>query len=266
MSDTVEYRKMTTLREALLLKGGGVVSIVGAGGKTSLMFRLARELAAEGDAVLTTTTTKILRPGADQSSQIILSDSLPRIIDPSKTCLKKDLHVTAASSGKGIGKLVGLQPEMIDEICRSGVFRWILVEADGASMMPLKAPAAHEPVIPGSTDLIVGVVGLDAVGRPLAAPYVFRPKRYVDVTGISPGDNVTEDSVAAILTDERGIMKGGPPDASRIVFLNKADSLERIRAGRKIADLLKKKNRGGVARVVIGAILETLPIVACRDL
>ncbi|MCK7504559.1 MAG: hypothetical protein MZV70_11045 [Desulfobacterales bacterium] len=61
--------------DALLLHGGGVVSLVGAGGKTSLMYRLARELAGTGQAVLTTTTTRIyppaggpvrrLHPGAD---------------------------------------------------------------------------------------------------------------------------------------------------------------------------------------------------------
>ena len=50
---------MTSLRHSLNLNGGGVISIVGAGGKTALMFRMARELAGGGDRVLTTTTTKI---------------------------------------------------------------------------------------------------------------------------------------------------------------------------------------------------------------
>jgi probable selenium-dependent hydroxylase accessory protein YqeC len=40
-----------------MLKKGGVISIVGAGGKTALMFRLARELSKDGGRVLTTTTT-----------------------------------------------------------------------------------------------------------------------------------------------------------------------------------------------------------------
>ena len=35
---------MTTLREAFLLEDGGVISLVGAGGKTSLMFRIAGEI------------------------------------------------------------------------------------------------------------------------------------------------------------------------------------------------------------------------------
>ena len=59
---------MASLREGLKLEKGGVVSLVGAGGKTSLMFRLARELSIAGDAVLTTTTTKIFEPSGDQTN------------------------------------------------------------------------------------------------------------------------------------------------------------------------------------------------------
>lgn len=46
---------MTSLREGLMLEDGGVVSIVGAGGETSLMFGIARELSIAGESVLTTT-------------------------------------------------------------------------------------------------------------------------------------------------------------------------------------------------------------------
>jgi len=48
-----------SLYHALLLENGGVITIVGAGGKTSMMFQLAKVLSSAGDTVLTTTTTKI---------------------------------------------------------------------------------------------------------------------------------------------------------------------------------------------------------------
>ena len=57
---------MTSLGQALMLGDGGVISLVGAGGKTSLMFKLAHELSKTGEPVLTTTTTKIFEPGPDQ--------------------------------------------------------------------------------------------------------------------------------------------------------------------------------------------------------
>ena len=66
---------MVSLRDALMLGEGGVISLVGAGGKTSLMFRLAHELEKAGERVLTTTTTKIYEPSADQSAGLIVSTS-----------------------------------------------------------------------------------------------------------------------------------------------------------------------------------------------
>ena len=70
-----------SLRDGLLLRGGGVVSLVGAGGKTSLMFKLARELSTAGETVLTTTTTKIYTPSPQQSPWVITSESVTNILD-----------------------------------------------------------------------------------------------------------------------------------------------------------------------------------------
>ncbi|MCF8109113.1 MAG: hypothetical protein K9J81_08985, partial [Desulfohalobiaceae bacterium] len=48
--------------DLLLPERSGIISLVGAGGKTSLMFQLAREIAARKQRVLTTTTTRIFSP------------------------------------------------------------------------------------------------------------------------------------------------------------------------------------------------------------
>lgn len=45
------------------------------------------------------------------------------------------------------------------------MFFWI--EADGAKRLPLKAPGEWEPVIPEFVDLVIGVVGMDALGEPI---------------------------------------------------------------------------------------------------
>ena len=42
----------------------------------------------------------------------------------------------------------------------------VLIEADGSRQLPLKVPAAHEPVIPDNADRIVVITGLSAIGRP----------------------------------------------------------------------------------------------------
>ncbi len=263
-----------SLRKCLMLKRGGVVSLVGAGGKTSLMFRIARELSEAGESVLTTTTTKIFPPTKEQSPYIILSVSLKEILKRAKMLLKDTLHLSAAfGQADARGKLPGFPPEFIDELWKARVFQWILVEADGAARRPLKAPASHEPVIPESSGWLIAVVGLDAVGRPLGEKWVFRPELYADITGLSLGESVTEASVGVAIIHEKGMMKkfgirnsesgiSGNRAVFRFVFLNKADHPGGPEAGRKIAGFLEKHNNESALKgILIGKALHDPPIM-----
>ena len=101
--------------------------MVGAGGKTSLMFRLARELVEQGDTVSTTTTTRMLMPKPEQSSRIILTDSFETMIRQSEELLKKVPHITAALELKyPRKKIVGFNPVMVDKLYKADLFKWIL--------------------------------------------------------------------------------------------------------------------------------------------
>lgn len=265
---TVKKAKgMASLREGLGLECGGVVSLVGAGGKTSLMFRIAKELSKAGEPVLTTTTTKILMPTKKQTSHLILSTSPEEILKKARDLLQGSLHFSAAFGHlPSEGKLVGFQPEIIDELWRAKLFRWILVEADGAARRPLKAPASHEPVIPVCSELLIGIIGLDGAGKPLEDKWVFRPELYAEITGLALGEVVTERSIATVIAHPKGIMKGCPPNAMRIAFLNKADHPGGVEAGRSIAGLLGKPKQDGLKRVVIGQALYEPPVVEYYDM
>jgi len=258
---------LVTLREAITLEEGGVVSFAGAGGKTSLMFRIAHELSNAGEKVLTTTTTKILMPSKDQSPQVILSDSFEEVLDKAKLLIKKNLHISAASqrTDSTVGKIAGFEPEVIDKIWKAGVFRWILVEADGASRRPLKAPAFYEPVIPDCSGWLIGIVGMKAIGKPLGERWVFRHKLYAEITGLKPEEPVTEESVVVALIDKNGIMKGCPSHTKKVVFLNMADNQELVESGRRIADILCKTRIEGLKRVVIGRALHETAVVEYHD-
>jgi probable selenium-dependent hydroxylase accessory protein YqeC len=249
---------MITLKEVLKLDEGGVVSFVGAGGKTSLMFSLARELSKAGESVLTTTTTKFLMPTKDQSSHVILSDSVDVVLEKSRDRIRKNLHISAASKRIDIrlGKLKGFDSEVVDEIYKAGIFRWILVEADGAAERSLKAPTDHEPVIPSSSSLVIGIIGLKCIGKPLNEKWVFRHQLYANITGLKPEEPVTEESVALALKQKNGIMKNCPPHANKVVFLNMADNKKLVEPGRKIAHILCQSGIEGLRRVVIGHALQ----------
>ena len=78
-----------TIRDVFKFNNGGVIAIVGAGGKTSLMFRLAEEFSNAGETVLTTTTTKILVPETAQSKDVIVSENLDDLNAQATEIIKK---------------------------------------------------------------------------------------------------------------------------------------------------------------------------------
>ncbi|MBW1710296.1 MAG: putative selenium-dependent hydroxylase accessory protein YqeC [Deltaproteobacteria bacterium] len=254
-------KEMVTLREKFQLGDRGVISLVGAGGKTTLMFTLARELARLGEPVLTTTTTKIFMPSREQSANVIITPHPEKLIKKALEFSKRDAYLTAAEGYlAGQGKLTGFEPEAINQLWETGLFRWILVEADGAARKPLKAPALHEPVIPSCSGWLVAVAGLDAVGKPLDDQWIFRAGLYSQITGLPLGEPITEESVATVILDEQGLMKGGPPQAKRFVFLNKADDERLFKVGQRIRSIITKRTSGKLEKVIIGA-LESEPLL-----
>jgi probable selenium-dependent hydroxylase accessory protein YqeC len=133
----------------------------------------------------------------------------------------------------------------------------------------LKAPGEHEPVIPESSSRVVAVVGLDAIGRPLDEENVFRSSVYSQLTGIPTGSPVTSASVACALLAPKGIFKGSPPHAQKIVFLNKADDPDRLAAGEAIAAAVRERGNEKVRQVLIGSLWPAPRIrkryVSCAD-
>ena len=250
-----------------MLDAGGMIGLVGAGGKTSLMFRLAQELSAEGETVLTTTTTRIFMPEEEQSRCVILADTTEKILERAVPKLNEHRHLTAAAGlSADPGKLAGLTPETVDRLWASQVFDWIIVEADGAAGRPLKAPAEHEPVIPSGTGWLVGMVGLRALGMPLTDQWVFRAEMFSRITGLLPGTAVTEEAIAVALMHAQGVLKGAHGECRCLVFLNQADAPGANAAGLRIAGLLKRLGGSRIQRTIVGQVLGESPIAAVFDL
>ena len=131
-----------------------VIAIVGAGGKTSRIKNLAREYAQQGKRVLVTTTTHMgLEPG------MVLSQNLEDI----RQQLEKQ-NVCICGSPVKEGKIASLPKDIYEQACLLADI--VLVEADGSKHMPIKFPAAHEPVIPENVNEIQVVMGLHAIGHP----------------------------------------------------------------------------------------------------
>jgi probable selenium-dependent hydroxylase accessory protein YqeC len=257
---------MGSLRDIFLPEQGGVVSLVGAGGKTTLMFRLAGELAQAGERVLTTTTTKMFKPTEEQSTQLVVSADVGDVVKKAENSLAVHPHVTAAREDLVVhGKLGGFDPSAIEQIREAGLFGWILVEADGAAGRAVKAPAGHEPVVPACSASVVGIVGLDGLGKSLDDRYVFRPEIFSRICDLPLGSPVTEGSIASLIEHPEGLFKGCPPEAQRVLLLNKAEDEGTRQAGERIASIVLGTGRQRIKKVLVGAVGNEPPKVTCRS-
>jgi len=209
------------------------VALVGGGGKTSLMYALARELAQRGTRVVTTTTTKIFPPREEDSPCLVLLEDDPELQRfPAK--LIQHGHVTVARAiGQASGKLEGVSEDTLRAILESA--ECVLVEADGAAGRPIKAPEPWEPVIPSNTDLVIPVVGLDCLGEPASRQWVFRLERFLAITDLPGGAAIEPEAVVAMITHAQGGLKGVSDTAAVVPFLNKLDLLDEADAVDRIA-------------------------------
>jgi molybdenum cofactor cytidylyltransferase len=141
---------------------------------------------------------------------------------------------------------------------------YVLVEADGSRMRPVKAPGGHEPVVPPETTLLVPVAGLDAFAGPLDG-VAHRPERIralLDAEDISPDGRLTPSGLAHLLAHPDGGAKGLPAGARLIPLLNKAEDEKGLRVARATARHLL--DAPGVEQVVIGAVRSEQPVREVR--
>src|SRR5579883_1576962 len=237
-----------TLSEALGVRDRRVVAFTGGGGKTTAMFRLARELAAE--RVLVTTTTKIWVPRPDEAA-LVLAD------DPDGACERVRAVRALGTAVTPEGKLQGVPPEWVAGLRRAA--DRVLVEADGAAGKPLTAPRVHEPVIPPSAALVVPVAGVDAVGAALDDEHAHRVAEIAALTGLAPGAALGPAAIARVMLDPRGNVKGAPPAAEIVPLVNKVDTPEAEAAGWALAEALVQ---WGARRVVLARLAGEPPVVA----
>ncbi len=206
----------------------------GAGGKTTALFRLARELPAP---VLVTTTTHL------GGWQLSLADVHLEAVSP-LDIQKHSGQVRGVTLFTGPPRedhrVTGLEGETLQAVVeladRLGCS--LLIEADGSRQLPLKAPAEHEPAIPAWARQVVVTAGLPALGRRLDEKAVHRFQRYAELAGAPVGAGVTPPRIARVLLHPAGGQKGIPPGARRLALLSQAVGPEAQAVGEQLAEAL----------------------------
>ncbi len=161
----LEEAIITPLRESL--QSGQVVmsSIIGGGGKTTLL-NLLWDYFYKDYHTLYTTTTKIMARSDIETHY--------------KTAPSRQSIALYEDVIKG-DKVSGVTAQQLDTLYENKDYQLILCEADGSRGMPFKLHAAHEPVVPQKTTQLFIIVGCDAFCLP-AQQAVHRHMQY----GLNP--------------------------------------------------------------------------------
>jgi probable selenium-dependent hydroxylase accessory protein YqeC len=199
-----------------------LISIVGAGGKTTTMYMLASELAQRGKRVITTTTTNIFFPQKGDTDTLIVAPETPTLLKMISVAWKQYHRVTVARAAIGAAKLAGLQPEQPYELLMKSGADVVIVEADGARHHMIKAPAEHEPAIPTFTNVALLMMGAQAINQPLSTEVAHRPERITVVIGMKQGEMLTPSRIARLMQSEQGAFKHIPETAVSYLLITHA--------------------------------------------
>ena len=196
----------------------GITAIIGGGGKTSLMNRLAAELSAAGSRIIICTSTHIWRP-ADLPvlENAAEADIAAALMEHSVVCVGEREGEKLIAPRLPVARLNGLAPYVI-------------------------AHDKNEPVIPPGSKVIY-VVGADGIGKPIAES-AHRPELYARRLGADVGHVVTPKDAAAMV------------DYGDTVLFNKAERPKDVENGRAFAKAFH--GRTVIAALKQGRVIEVI--------
>lgn len=200
-----------------------IISLVGGGGKTTIMYELANYYAAASKRVVVFTTTHIWLPrnSAAVSNGCTACGAYAADLSAVQRLWQQGGYAVIGTLEQGTGKLIAPAAELLEhalELCDIAI-----IEADGAKQMPCKLPAEHEPVLLPVSDIVIAVAGLDALGKSLEEA-CFRWQLGREIFGSSCNLLFDEAKLVQVLLSEQGSRKA-VGDRDFYIALNKCDTV-----------------------------------------
>ncbi len=226
---------LAEIENVLKIRRPSVISLCGAGGKTSALFDLAADYRALDPtlkiAVLTTTRMMLERPPKIDHYLSVNSLKEAGRLKPGITMVARGMDAQE--------KIYGFEPDEVDQWINEFGDKVVLIEADGANKRPLKAPRDGEPRFPGKTQVAIGVLGADAFDMPALGERVHRLSLFLELTGLNEGDKVTPEAVVKLIRSKEGLFKACPETTLKVVLINKCERrhdsfIEVVRSGMEL--------------------------------
>jgi probable selenium-dependent hydroxylase accessory protein YqeC len=215
---------MEKLIDCFAFQGRQIVSLIGSGGKTSMMWYLADCYRQE--KVLVSTTTKIGYP-THRLFDYFYSDDFSRLG-------KDDQGITLAGIITADGHKLSAPPASVQQAFSR--FDKIFLEADGSKQLPLKGWETFEPVVTPETTVTIGMIPISVLGKTIDQTTVHRLPLFIRATGVEQGEIIQEETLAEIISSPKGLW--AKSQGQRILCINQVESAEQLKQAEKILSLL----------------------------
>ncbi|MEE8341044.1 MAG: selenium cofactor biosynthesis protein YqeC [Candidatus Neomarinimicrobiota bacterium] len=204
ISDKIEYSE------------GSCIALLGGGGKTSLLHKLAYEYAKFYPNVLQTSLTKTAFYLSDKP--LILKD-----INIEKLNLLKSEKNPLFLIGEKISqeKLKGISETDLDRIRHQ--FDITIFECDGARKKPLKAHTDYDPIVPEFATHTIIIVGAEVANTRISDGLVHRPELFCKTWNVQPNYQLNIDFIVKVLTSNEGYHSKLNSHEKISYFVNKWD-------------------------------------------
>jgi len=241
----VENTESPKISKLLEISTGSIVSVVGCGGKTSLIELIAKE--NKEKKVLISPTTKTFPIICDEViSCNSLNSSIKHKPQTGIQCLGQLNNIN--------GKLEALPDKVLAEL--TPLYDIVLMEADGSRELPCKGWLENEPVIPPYSTHTVGVVTMDAVGKAATAYVVHHLAEFLSLTTLLEGDIITKQSLEDMVCLPKGMFDKAV--GHKFIIVNKVEYEAIAERAVSFLECIKVKYPNTFKRLIYGSVLENI--------
>ncbi len=233
----------------------GLISVVGAGGKKTVMYRLA---AAHPGKVAITCTAHIEHFPKNLPAHIVV-DEEEALVEKVIAAARHERVIAFAQPCEKRGRYAGLSFPALRHVMKEAGFDVCFIKADGSRGRQVKAPREDEPVISPQSQTVIPVLSAKCLGQPATERNVHRLECFCAVTGANAGEPIQPIHIARLLASKEGSLKNAG-DSRVIPVINAVDDPKRLALAREAAQEALTLTRR-FDKVILAAMRQEHPIV-----
>lgn len=229
-----------TLEELLEIKKGDIVTVVGAGGKTSLITYLTKVYSGSNKVLLSTTTKIYLPKESDYNNIIMLTNKCDTFIKEGVTLYGKCINKE--------NKVVGASFKELDYIIEE--FDYSFIEGDGSKRKKLKGWNENEPLVYPETTKNIGVLDISSYGIKVNMRNIHRLEIFLKICG-EVNDTISLENLKNVVLNKNGLFKNSV--GQKILFINKVEGKEKEELALKLIDMIRSKDKD--IKIIYGSLM-----------